>query len=266
MALLDLFRAQPGWKHADPDIRAQAVRHIEADQQDLLLSLAREDADARVRLAAVRRLHATEALLEVLAAEADQSVAQEARGRLLERALQLTDVRLGQAALEFLGEGRSLVQLAKSAHLPELREAAARRISDPKSLSSLARTGEDAHVRQAAVERLNDEPTLLEIALKSEHRAVALAAVEKLAVVDNLRDVATRARHRAAGRRAEARLQELAPAPEPARPTLPPADDDEAARWEAAQAAERARLAEQERRATNWPTSSVGATTPSNAC
>jgi Domain of Unknown Function (DUF349) len=252
MALLDIFRAQPGWKHADPEIRAHAVRQIEAQEQELLLSLAREDTDARVRLAAVRRLQAPEALLDILRAETDASVAQEVRGRLLERALHTTDASFGQAALELLTEARSLAQLAKSAHLPELREAAVRRLADPKALSSLARTSEDAHVRQAAVERLTDEASLLEIALKTEHRAAALGATEKLAELDSLRAVAARARHRAAARRAEARLQDLIPAIEPAVPAPPPIDDDEdeAARWEAAQAAERDRLARQERQAT----------------
>ena len=47
MALFDRFR-QPKWKHADPAIRLEAVNELGDDAQEVLCSLAREDADPGV--------------------------------------------------------------------------------------------------------------------------------------------------------------------------------------------------------------------------
>lgn len=248
MALLDLFRPQPAWKHADPEVRAEAVRKLEAGHDDLLESLARGDADARVRRAAVRRLHRLESLMDVAREETDSGVRQQALEALLERVLTAPDAPV-EAVLALLSEPRVLAQLARQATRAELRAGAIERLSDARSLSSLARTCEDAHVRQRAVERLSDQAALLEVALKSEHKAVAVAAVERLAGEPALREVAQRARQKAAARRAEARLRELAPAAAPAAPAPVTSDDEDLRRWREAEEAERRRRAEEEERA-----------------
>ena len=56
MGILEKLRPQPRWKHADPAVRAAAVYDLGPDEGDALRALAREDAEARVRRAAVTRL------------------------------------------------------------------------------------------------------------------------------------------------------------------------------------------------------------------
>ncbi len=248
MALLDLFRPQPAWKHADPEVRAEAVRKLEAGHDDLLESLARGDADPRVRRAAVRRLHRLGALLEVARDEGDAGVRQQALEALLERALTAPDAPV-EPLLALLSEPRALAQLARQATRAELRTGAVERLSDARLLSSLARTSEDAHVRLRSVERLSDQPALLEVALKCEHKAAALAAVERLEGEAALRETAQKARQKAAARRAEARLRELAPAAAPSAPPPVTSDEEDLRRWQEAEAAERRRREEEQQRA-----------------
>jgi hypothetical protein len=56
MGILEKLRPTPRWKHTDPSVRAAAVYDIGPDEGDALRALAREDADPRVRRAAVTRL------------------------------------------------------------------------------------------------------------------------------------------------------------------------------------------------------------------
>ena len=54
--LIDKFRGRPEWQHTDPAVRAEAVLRLPASDRELILALAREDPDARVRRAAVKRI------------------------------------------------------------------------------------------------------------------------------------------------------------------------------------------------------------------
>ena len=56
MGILEKLRPQPRWKHADPGVRSAAVYELGPAEADALLALAREDAEARVRRAAVGRI------------------------------------------------------------------------------------------------------------------------------------------------------------------------------------------------------------------
>jgi hypothetical protein len=250
MALLDLFRPQPDWKHADPEVRAAAVRRLPSTDLDTLTAIARGDAESRVRRAAVRRLSAVDVLTEIARGDADESVRREAGDVLLELALRATDAPGGISALAALSDSKALAAAARDAQLRDVRRAALERLDDPRALAQVARAGQDVGLRVAAVERLADPGLLAEIALKCEQKAVALAAVERVDELEALRAVAAQARHRAAANRAAARLALLAPV-EPAAAAASPGPDDEAdrARWEQAREAERARQAEIERRA-----------------
>ena len=74
MALLDRFRAQPRQKHPDAAVRLAFVQEIPIDERDLLAEIAREDADARVRRAAVAKLMDAAALAGVAKDDADEGV------------------------------------------------------------------------------------------------------------------------------------------------------------------------------------------------
>jgi hypothetical protein len=65
MGILEKLRPLPRWKHADPAVRAAAVYDLGPDEHEALRALAREDADGRVRRAAVARLDDVEVLGEL---------------------------------------------------------------------------------------------------------------------------------------------------------------------------------------------------------
>src|SRR5260221_10226955 len=87
MTWLDGFRAQPHQRHADPGVRLAFVQEIPIDEREVLAEIAREDADARVRRAAVAKLMDPAALKAVAAGDADAAVRDEAMGMLRDIAL-----------------------------------------------------------------------------------------------------------------------------------------------------------------------------------
>src|SRR4029079_11248715 len=73
MGILERLRPTPRWKHADPSVRAAAVYDIGPEETDALRALAREDADARVRRAAVARLDEADVLADVARTDPDEA-------------------------------------------------------------------------------------------------------------------------------------------------------------------------------------------------
>src|SRR5688572_9074110 len=73
MSFLDRFKPQPKWRHADPAVRAGAVAEIPGDDEhrSVLLELASDDPDPRVRRAAAARLSLPEDLVRAARAEQD---------------------------------------------------------------------------------------------------------------------------------------------------------------------------------------------------
>ena len=221
MTLLDRFRSRPPWQSPDPQVRAAAVRQLGVDQSDVLATLAREDADPRVRRAAVQRLEDPGALAERAKDDDDDSVRQEATSRLAHMAEVTEDAAAAQAALAGLSDTRHLSTLARTARLPATRVAAVARLQDQRALAAVAKAAPDPATRQAALDAIHDPAALGEVALKSEHKDVAVAAVGRLDDPEVLEAVAGRARNSAAARRARSVLDArssvtTAPAPPPA--------------------------------------------------
>jgi hypothetical protein len=245
MALLDRFRARPAWQSPDPQVRVAAVRQLGAEQSDVIASIARDDADPRVRRAAVQRLDDPAALAERANDDGDESVRQEAASRLLHMAEVAEEPAVAEAAMAGLGDARHLTALARAARLPSTRAAAVARLEDPRALATVAKTAPDPATRQAALDAIHDPAALAEVALKSEHKDVAVAAVGRLDDTEALEAVAARARNSAAARRARAVLDARPgqtavvseaipsePAPEapplPGEPPPPPAEPPDA--------------------------------------
>jgi hypothetical protein len=206
MTLLDRFRSRSPWQSPDPQVRAAAVRQLGADQSDVLVTLAREDADPRVRRAAVQRLDDPVALAERAKDDDDDSVRQEATSRLAHMAEVTEDAAAAQAALAGLSDTRHLSTLARTARLPATRAAAVARLQDQRALAAVAKAAPDPATRQAALDAIHDPAALGEVALKSEHKDVAVAAVGRLDDREVLEAVAGRARNSAAARRARSVL------------------------------------------------------------
>lgn len=208
MTLLDRLRRRPRWQHPEPDVRLEAIRELGAAEQEQLLEIARNDPDARVRRAAVRRLSAPTALAGAVG-DPDEGVRDEAVDSLLRLAMG-EDGPAAEASLAALSEIRHLVTLARSARLAPIRQGALTRIHEARTLATVAKTAEDPAVRLGALRRVEDPALLLEIASKSEHKDVAVAAVERIEGDDDLRSIVERGKNKAAARRARGKLDERA--------------------------------------------------------
>jgi DNA repair protein SbcC/Rad50 len=218
MGLLDRFKTQPRWKHADPTIRAQGVQDLQDEEHDVLVSLARTDPDPRVRRAAVSRLGNVAVLTEVVRLETDAQVRDEAAGVLLDIALgayeadeaaSLAAVE-GLTALPLADAQKQLVLVAKTARRESVSRSALERLGDdPRALGTTARRAESAETRIAALARLADPQELTATALKADYKDVALGALERIVDPQAWRLIAARAKNPAAQRRARTLLREL---------------------------------------------------------
>jgi len=252
--LIDKFRSRPEWQHPDAAVRAEAVLRLPASDHELVLALAREDADARVRRAAVKRLDEVPVLAEIAATDADPGVRDEAGGRLAHVAVHQHDEAAARAAVAGLHDPKHLASVAKGALLAAAREAAIRALSDPKLLAGVVREAQDPKARLIALGRIEDGATLVALAQNLEQKALAVAAVDRLSDPDALEVVAAKARVSAASRRARARLETGEPAVAASvTPSVGPvSSDDEAERRaydEARAALEREAAAAREREA-----------------
>ena len=205
----------------DPAVRAAAVYELGPDDVDALHTLVREDAEPRVRRAAVTRVEAADVLAEVARTDPDEDVRAEAIRSLAgvaaesDNVVQVLDAARQLAAL---GRVKELALVARDSSTPEVRHAVLDLIDDQKSLSAVSRQGRDSATRLRALARVTDPAEIVTIALKAEQTDVAIAALEKIGDTTALTDVSQRARNKVAARRARARLRLIAQAALPAGP------------------------------------------------
>ena len=226
MGLLDRFRSEPRWKHADPMVRAAAVQEMEDHDQDALVALATDDVDARVRRAAIRRVADASALGKIARREVDDQARSEAVQRLIDIACGASPAEApaspdargrAEAALAAIDDARHLAIVAKTATTEDVCRAALRRVSDAKTLGSIARHADRSSIRIEALARVEDSTELAAVATKTEHKDIALAALERLDDPALIQSIATRARVKLVARRAKSILRDrqAAPAAEP---------------------------------------------------
>jgi hypothetical protein len=235
MGILEKLRPQPRWKHADPAVRAAAVYELGPDESDTLRALVREDADPRVRRAAVNRVDDLSVLAEVARTDPDEDVRNDAIRGMAGLAAETDDpLRATEAVrhLATLGRTREVVIVARENRDAAIRAAVTDLVDDPRALGSISRHATDAQTRLRALARLADEAELLNVALKSEHTDTAVAALERMTSLESLSAVAQRARNKVASRRAKTKARQLEdgaqPQPEPA--VRMSADDTQRAR------------------------------------
>ncbi len=220
MGLLDKFRAQPSWKNANPAIRVAAVEELPLDQQDTLASIAREDTDPSVRIAALRKVIDPAVVAAIGKADADQKVREEAGTLLVDLAtgaFEGTDDAESLAALAGLTEARHLVAVARAAVSDGVARAALDRLSEEASFGAVARKAGSAAIRLEALSRVGSEAELAGVAVRSDFKDVAVAAVERLSARELLGDVAERARNKSAAKRARTIVRDMDEAAEAAR-------------------------------------------------
>jgi hypothetical protein len=206
MSFIDLFR--PKWRHSDVDVRTEAVRNLGPEQVDVLVKVAREDKDARVRRIAVKRLEDAAVLEDLAARDPDAGIRELAADKAAD--LLVTAAVAGQAAaLARLKRDRDLGEVVRRAGDAELRQQALARIGDEKILLEIVRRG-DGEVRAAALARVKHAGVLKEIALTEEHKGLAVAAVARVEDRAALEEIARHARAKAARAAARERLPEEA--------------------------------------------------------
>ena len=212
MALLDRFRTHPGHKNPDAAVRLQFVQEIPLDERDLLGEVAREDADPRVRRAAVAKLMDPVALAAVAKTDGDEQVRAQALSMLRDIALEAFE-GLGEndslAAVAAIEDAKSLSGVARNASRESTALSALARVTDGHALGSIARHAAQESVRRAAFDRLLDHGELLALALNSEFKDPTLAAVERIADRGELEQIAARAKNKSASKRARAIVREM---------------------------------------------------------
>jgi hypothetical protein len=186
MKLPALFN-KPRWQSRDAAKRRFAVAHD--NDRELLSSLgrlAREDADAGVRIAAARRL-ADPGIVQGLAHDdADAAVRAQARALWLDL-LTGTHPAAPSAAerlrlLKAQDDAELAERIACHANEPELRRAALAQIKRPALLMERALADRDPSIRLALVERFDDEATLERLAerARKSDKQVARRARERI--------------------------------------------------------------------------------------
>jgi hypothetical protein len=211
MTLLDRFRTQPRQKHADPLVRLEFVEELPMDERDLLGEMAREDADARVRRAAVAKLLDPAALAGVASGDADADVREQAVRMLRDIALDAFEGVAGAeslAAVDALSDAKALVAIAKAAPREDVAIRALGRVRDARGLGSIARHAQLEPIRLAALAALDEQSEVLKVALNSEFKDTALAALERVADRADLEQVVTRGKNKSAVKRARGILRQ----------------------------------------------------------
>jgi len=215
MSFLDRFKIQPKYKSTDPEIRAAGVHELgEADEdRAVLIALAGDDPDPRVRRVAAARVQDVAVLAAMASRDADPGI----RSELIERLAALAasgEAAAASAALAALSDPRQIAAVAKTSPVEGVRLEAVNRLADAKSLSSIARHAADPRVASAAVERIQDAAELLNVAAKTDHKDAGIAALEKatsLTHVDRatLEGLADRANNKSVAKRARALVQAI---------------------------------------------------------
>jgi hypothetical protein len=218
MGILEKLRPQPRWKHADPAVRAAAVYDLGPEEADALRALAREDADPRVRRAAVNRIDELSVLADVARTDPDEDVRADAIRGLAGLAAEAGEASHAVDAVRHLmslGRTREVVVAARENRDSAIRAAVIDLIDEGKALGSISRHAADAQTRLRALARVSDPAELLNVALKSEHTDTAVAALERIDSADALSAVAKGARNKVAGRRAKTKMRQLEEAAQP---------------------------------------------------
>jgi len=242
-ALIDRLRGKPEWQDPDPAVRAEAVLRVPSSEAELLKTILREEPEARVRRAAVKKLADAAFLSRVAHDDPDAGVRDEAAAHLVALAVHAADDAAAESVLALVTDQRHLAEVARSAPRESTRHHAVGRLQDQKALATVVRECDDSGTKLAALAKIDDPALLAGFAQKSDVKAVALAAVERIVDRSALEAVARRARVGAAGKRAQALLSKAAPPP-PASvvAALPALSPDADAHEREAYERERARL------------------------
>lgn len=194
MGFFDLFK--PQWKHRDPAIRANAIRHLHDDQQEVFLDIALQDADASNRLAASRRIKDPACLRKLRDRSQDRNLRELAQRNLSEiltrDVLAATDdeasLSKAQNALnEIADEGHLVEDIATQAKSVGVRRLALHKLVHPSAIVNVAQNETDEALALEAFARIARENHFETLAQKARSREVRRLAKEKLKAFEKSR-------------------------------------------------------------------------------
>ncbi len=160
---------KPKWQDKDPAVRRTAIAELrDIELIAVLPQIAREDADAEVRIAALKRIDDYETWRERSTGDADGQVRAAARRAYLALLCSSDDSRLPPltrrvAELETLSS-TEIDEIASRASNRDLRGAALERVTRQSLLAERALADPDARLRAATLERIHDIGALERIA------------------------------------------------------------------------------------------------------
>ena len=184
------FLKPAGHQHKDPQARLVYINGLEADSeqaQNTLCTLARDDNDTGVRLAAIARLNELNVLRELLDNGADQSdqpdeVRQAAQQRLVDK---LTEGNVSDQAVKALLRSHAshlAVAIASDCVSAQQRTIALESVSDESSLVTVVQQSRFHDTRLAAAQRLTHHDALRSAlsAVRSKDKVVAKHIQQRL--------------------------------------------------------------------------------------
>jgi len=165
---LTRFLFKPRWQSKDVATRRGAVSELnDAELVAALPSIARNDTDAGVRLAALRRINQYEAWRERSTADADSQVRDVARtayiAMLTGNSAGLPPLERRIAELDTLA-GEEIERIVTQGSDPALRAAALERATRPSLLAEVAVGDADPKLRLIALSRITDADALARVA------------------------------------------------------------------------------------------------------
>jgi exonuclease SbcC len=182
-----MFARKPRWLSKDASTRLLGVLHDnESDLVATLGRIAREDEDAKIRIAAMKRLADPGIVQGVAHDDADPGARVQARALWLDL---LTGTHASSPSLvervrllKAQDDNELIEHIARRAREPELRRAALERITRASVLFDRALEDPDAQIRVGLVERIDDEAQLARLAerARKSDKQVSRRAKERI--------------------------------------------------------------------------------------
>lgn len=215
MGFVDLFR--PKWKHSKATVRIEALRSMAAEETDIIVEIARTDAEDRVRRVAIEKLVDPEVLASIAKADTSETgvfAGERAAALWVDTAIAAPDVKQAESALSRLSDPGRLASVFHRAESTSVRRAALDRLTDPKVLVEVVRDASDPELRLEALRKVSDVSALRALAVGGSPKDAAYAAIERLEDLDALAAVVKNGKNKGVRNRAKKRLASLSPAVE----------------------------------------------------
>ena len=184
MSLFDAFK--PKWQNSNPAKRLEAIAELGADNQDVLERIAESDAEASVRIAAVKKLNIISSLQKISKEDSDDEVKRVAKTRYLEEIVKKLKSGTQPSAedLSYLKDVKDThyaEDLLKNVNTSETVRVELVKICDKQSILALAAIRDVSDVvAMAAARKVTSDSLLQDIAKSSRQPEVRKTANERL--------------------------------------------------------------------------------------